>query len=472
VINQSSFWAEPGKRTMSLLVQSSRRLRVQIIALFLILGLATTLIFSLGTRYAFGYSWRDLTRPLVADYVDRLAADIGSPPSIDRAKNLVNRLPLSIRLSGPTVNWQSSEGTASRPNWSRRGVGLAEDQSTASVDPARPQMLVRRSQDGHMIEFALNFSSMEHRPHGLFWLSLGSILLLMGLAYWFVRRLLSPLDEIRAGAIRFGQGDFAQNIIVRSPNELGALANEVNAMAKEIQQMLDAKRALLLAMSHELRSPLTRAKVNAELLPDEASLAIQKQALVADLNEMRDLIQDLLESEQLGGGHRALFLEETDFGLFLRSYLASSPHASRIRLKIDVQKCNLRLDQARMRLLLRNLIDNARRHGDGGCGEEPALEIRLEPGLNQSIRLSVRDFGPGVSESDLAKLAQPFYRIDSSRSRSSGGVGLGLYLSRLVAEAHRATWSIKNAHPGLEVSMEFQTLAASPLPPVPVNGTR
>ncbi len=447
--------------------QSLRRLRVQIIALFLLLGLATALIFSTGTRYAFGYSWRDLTRPLVSDYVDRLAADLGSPPSIERAKHLASRLPIAIRLSGPIVNWQSnvdSLGSRTWPSrgsdwrdqtdvnkWENRGGNKAADHD----DPARPPMLSRRSQDGHLIEFSLNFSAMEHRPHGLFWLSLSAILLLIGLAYWYVRRLLSPLDEIRAGTVRFGRGEFAQVIAVRSQNELGVLAQEVNAMAREIQQMLDSKRALLLAMSHELRSPLTRAKVNAELLPDEEATLTQKSALVADLNLMRDLIQDLLESEQLGAGHRALYLEETDLAQLIRTHLEAQPGLRAFQFRTDPNLSLLRLDRTRIRLLLRNLLDNALRHGAIPGATQPLPEIRLESLDKTRVKLSIRDFGPGVREAELAKLAQPFYRLDSSRTRATGGVGLGLYLSRLVAQAHGATWSIRNAHPGLEISISF-----------------
>jgi signal transduction histidine kinase len=449
--------------------KSLRRLRVQIVALFVLLGVATTVIFSTSTRYAFGYGWRDLTRPLVTDYVDRLAGDLGSPPSIDRAKELVARLPIGIRLSGPQVNWQSyAENDKKRP-WPRRAADWGGQNESGKIlkssggepdalnleESARPQMLARRSLDGHHIEFSLNFSSMEHRPHGLFWLSLIAILFLIGLAYWVVRRLLNPLDDLRAGALRFGRGDFSQGIAVRSQNELGTLAKDVNAMAKEIQHMLDAKRALLLAMSHELRSPITRAKVNTELLPDDDAVSAQKSALMADLNLMRDLIQDLLESEQLGAGHRALYLEETDLGQLVRDFFETLPSIYRARFESSGEAMLVKLDRARVRLLLRNLVDNAHRHGANANINSTAIDIRLEADAVGCLKLSVRDFGPGVADSEISNLAQPFHRLDRSRSRATGGVGLGLYLSRLVAEAHGATWSIRNARPGLEVSVIF-----------------
>ena len=85
--------------------------------------------------------------------------------------------------------------------------------------------------------------------------------------------LMRPLRAIRAGAVRFGQGDFSRPIAVRRRDELGDLAGQVNAMASGLQGMLDAKRQLLLAISHELRSPLTRARLNAELMPEDRNVS-------------------------------------------------------------------------------------------------------------------------------------------------------------------------------------------------------
>ena len=121
--------------------------------------------------------------------------------------------------------------------------------------------------------------------------------------YW-----LRPLGDIRAGAVRYGQGQFDAPIPVRGDDELGRLAGQINTMAGELRHMLDAKRALLLSISHELRSPLTRARLNAELVDEGPS----RDALLRDLGEMRELISDLLESERLTAGHTALQREPVD----------------------------------------------------------------------------------------------------------------------------------------------------------------
>ena len=121
--------------------------------------------------------------------------------------------------------------------------------------------------------------------------------------------MLRPLDDIRAGALRFGAGEFGTSPFrcshARSPDELGELAATINTMGSDIHQMLEAKRALLLAISHELRSPLTRARLNTELLPETPEVQPNREALLRDLALMRDLVTDLLESERLASPHAA-----------------------------------------------------------------------------------------------------------------------------------------------------------------------
>jgi len=108
------------------------------------------------------------------------------------------------------------------------------------------------------------------------------------------------------------------------------------------------------------------------------------------------------------------------------------------------------LDPVRLRLALRNLIDNALRHGATAAGTPPCVRSALAGGR---LELSVRDFGRGVDDAQLAHLSEAFYRADAARQRSTGGVGLGLYLCRLVAQAHGGTLRLRNAQPGLEATL-------------------
>jgi len=264
------------------------------------------------------------------------------------------------------------------------------------------------------------------------------MLLVIGAAFGTIRRMLWPLRALGEGAEAFGRGQLSHRIVVPQRDELGDLAHRFNQMAADIQAMLDGKRALLLAISHELRSPLTRARLHAELIEEGGS----KEALLTELAQMRDLISALLESERLGAGHRALQLQDCD----LTALLAEFPG---VELDCEPGLPPLRLDAMRVQLLLRNLVHNAQRHNEPARGPV-RLSLRRE---GQGLRLTVRDHGPGVPEAALPLLGEPFYRPDSARSRADGGVGLGLSLCKLVAAAHGSRLELRNAQPGFEASV-------------------
>jgi signal transduction histidine kinase len=407
-------------------------LRLRLITVFVLLAMAMAAVFLGGMQRAFSNGWREAAQPLVGDYMNRLVAELGTPPDVARAEALATRLPISIRIEGPVVNWDSHP----QRRWRSHG-------------PGRGDWLTRSTADGHRVTFGLGTLPWQREPHGIGWITLAMLLALIVIAYAYVRRLLRPLDDIRAGAERFGRGAFDQPIPLRRRDELGDLAQRINTMAHDIRGMLDAKRALLLALSHELRSPLTRARLNAELLPATPEGEAERAALLRDLAEMRDLISDLLESERLASAHAALQREPVDVAGLVREVVAEHPEGGRVVLDIAEGLPALPADRLRIRLLVRNLLENALRYG-GDAPEPPRIALRAEgPG---GIALEVRDFGPGVDADQLEHLTEPFYRTDSARQRATGGVGLGMYLCRLVAEAHGGSLTVRNAHPGLAVS--------------------
>jgi len=443
---RSSSWRRAKKRL-------AHSIKLRLVVVFLVLAAAMTFVFVTGAQKAFSLGWREAARPLLMDYVSRLAAEVSPPeggsPSVARAQAITQRLPLTIDIAGPEVNWRSHpahkrfDGYRNTPdNPNREG-------------PNWQTLLTRTTADGHTIEFGINDEAFERRPR-LVGYALTALLVLTLLAWWYVRRLLRPLDAIGAGARRFGAGDFSQPIPLRrqhAPDELGELAATINTMGTDIRQMLDAKRALLLAISHELRSPLTRARLNTELLPETADVTPQRDALLRDLQEMSRLIADLLESERLADRHAALQREPVALEALVHEVMVElqtrHPGASAVRVQAGAALPVLALDKARMRLLLRNLLDNALRHSaDAPLTPEVHLTV-----VASGLEVTVRDHGPGVPEAQLSHLAEPFFRPDSARTRAQGGVGLGLHLCKLVALAHGGTFAVRNAGPGLAVTV-------------------
>jgi signal transduction histidine kinase len=419
----------------------------RLVALFVLLSLGTALVFLGGTQRVVYGGFNVFVKPLLSDYVDRLAAEIGTPPEVARAEQLVARLPITVRIEGPAVTWDSRAGDAPArtPPWSGRwgGDGWHDDEPGSAWNA----LLERQTADGHRIRFGIDETPWREQRRARLWMPLLVLLGMTLLAFMAVRRMLRPLDDIRAGALRYGAGDFTQPIAVRRRDELGDLAGQVDAMAGSLHGMLQGQRELLLAISHELRSPLTRARLNTELLAEGR----ERDALLRDLELMRTLVADLLEGERLAAGGAALQREPTDLNALVREVVQAGFADCAPRLELDSAVPTLSLDAARVQMLVRNLVDNACRHGGGA--EPVVVGTRVEP---DAVVLTVRDHGPGVSEDQLARLAEPFYRPDAARTRAGGGVGLGLYLCRRVAQSHGATLTLRNAHPGLEVQVSWR----------------
>jgi signal transduction histidine kinase len=202
-----------------------------------------------------------------------------------------------------------------------------------------------------------------------------------------------------------------------------------------------------------------------------------RDALLHDLAAMRDLITDLLESERLAAGHSALQCEPVDPAALLRSLVAEQFEGRPITLDLADDLGTQALDPPRLRLAARNLISNALRHGaPAGASARVELQLRRVDGMTANsvsardagatrkhspaaepsqpgLLLSVRDHGSGVAPDQLARLGQAFWRADNARQRSTGGVGLGLYLVRLVAQAHGGQLRFGAAEPGLRAEL-------------------
>jgi signal transduction histidine kinase len=411
-------------------------LKLRLLALFLLLALVLGVLL-LGTlQRALQGGWQGYAQPLVADYVDHLAAEIGTPPDLARARAIAERLPVRVRIEGPGLRFDSQPG----------GLDDAHEHDEHHGPPSWG--LTRTLASGHVLRFSLVAPPDERRPRRLGWIALGVLALVTAAAYLAVRRLLRPLDAIGHGVAAYTSGRFERPIAAFAPSgrlrddELGALATRIDGMAGSLAGMLEAKRTLLLAISHELRSPLTRARLHAELLDQSP----ERSALLADLAEMRDLVATLLESERLQQGHSALQATPLDLATLLRPLAADEG----VALDLGLSPAVALLDETRIRLMLRNLLANARRHAAGAV-QPPQLFLRVEP--DGRWALGLRDHGPGVAEDQLARLGEPFHRPDAARTRSAGGVGLGLHLCRQVAQAHGGELRIRAAQPGLEVAM-------------------
>ena len=210
-------------------------------------------------------------------------------------------------------------------------------------------------------------------------------------------------------------------------DEVAALALSFNRSADRVQSLVESQRRMLASASHELRSPLTRLRVAIELMGggDRPDLLPQSER---DIEELDALIDDLLLATRLESASAPLRLAKVDLGLLLQE------EASRAGAHAKVPPATLRGDAGLLRRMLRNLFENAERHG-GGREVEAILEKR-EIGAGASFRIRVQDRGPGVPASERSRIFEPFYRRLGHSEGRDGGVGLGLALVREIARHH------------------------------------
>jgi signal transduction histidine kinase len=258
------------------------------------------------------------------------------------------------------------------------------------------------------------------------------------LAYLTVRWLFKPIRAIRAGAAHIGRGNFDYRISRIRRDQLGDLAEDINQLAGDVESMLDAKRALLLGISHELRTPLSRMRLGLEFLEESE----HKEEIRNEILEMEKIVASLLEAERLSVRHARLARTQIDVSQLIDELLDDffSREQQRIEVHKPIEPVTANIDEARITLLLKNLLNNALRYSKP---EDGPVELSFSREHSELV-LTVRDHGPGVPADQAAYLGEPFHRVDPSRTRASGGTGLGLYLATLVAKAHGGTLELIN----------------------------
>ena len=423
----------------------SRSLSFRLLAIFLLLGA----LFVFGTYKAVQRFYNsDEIRGLISGHlslhVHYVREDIGTPPRIDRALRITQNVPVDIRILGPGIDWASDPDFPRVEELMFGPSPLFSDDPSAWVDELRgidfarteSHAFLRMQQGGYDILVSTpRIADVDNSP------DLVNQVIVMGLtflllAYMAVRWLFKPIKAIRVGAAHIGRGNFDHRITAIRGDQRGDLATDINELAGDVERMLDAKRALLLGISHELRTPLSRMRLQLEFIGDDDN----REALKAEIVEMEKIVAALLEAERLNVRHVELARTRVTVGELVAELIDDffDRERDRIRVSGPPEPLVASLDEARVTLLLKNLLSNALRysHPDDGPVE---LDYGRDGG---DLVFRVRDRGPGIPPEQASRIGEPFYRGDPSRARQSGGTGLGLYLATLVARAHDGTLAL------------------------------
>ena len=273
---------------------------------------------------------------------------------------------------------------------------------------------------------------------------LGSIALMIALcAYPLVRRLTRRLERLQAGVESLGAGDLGARVEVQGKDEVARLAASFNRSAERIEELVASHKLLLANASHELRTPLSRIRLGVEFLK-ETTDPRRKGELERDIAELDALIDEILLSSRLDAVKALDSREEIDL-----LALAAEEGARYEACAVAGVPVLVLGDRALLRRLVRNLIENAARHGT------PPIDVDVRPRGEEAV-VTVSDGGAGVAESDRERIFSPFFRIGPAAS----GTGLGLTLVRQIACQHggAAAWVGTPARP----SAIAVTLPAAP----------
>ncbi len=282
------------------------------------------------------------------------------------------------------------------------------------------------------------------------------LLTVVAVLFWFLAMHFAwPLRRLAAAVRRFGSGDLTVRVGMRRHDEIGELGRSFDSMAARIQTLLTAERQLLQDVSHELRSPLARLSLAAELVGKDGDRAAAAARLRRETDRLSDLVSSLLQMTTAEGDPEAFSVEDVCLSDILREV------ADDCQLEAEGRGCRVEVDapdevralgdSGLLERAIENIVRNAIRYSPAGATVETKIVVDGARAV-----LSVRDHGPGVKEDLLPKIFNPFFRADESRNESSGGVGLGLAIAQRAIHLHHGEIRATNAGPGLLITIVLQ----------------
>ena len=288
----------------------------------------------------------------------------------------------------------------------------------------------------------LNLRASAPKSPGL---AIGHILLFMGISMLLVvvvlmimmRRITQPLKHLTSAAQRLGVGEQVKPLPEKGPNDIRETIRAFNQMNSRLQRFVSDRTRMLAALSHDLRTPITTMRLRVELMPDSPD----RDQLLSTLDEMQQMSEATLAFMRQASDTEATRNVELNAMLdsLCEDYIEMGQDVQYTENDETIIICR----PVSMKRALRNLIDNAVKYGD-----------RARVSLNASgdkISIVIEDSGPGIPEDRMDKVFEPFFRLEESRNRDTGGIGLGMAIARNIIRNHGGDIRLENTGRGLKV---------------------
>ena len=378
-------------------------------------------------------------RPLhknILQYLNYIIADLGTPPNLDRAKQIADQASLQIYYDGPSNTWSTAEDFSEVPkaHWRRWSEN--------------PLIRVGRYHGHHFVEFSHELGrfvfwldkslNLDPERRRLVIILLSLLTLILAGAFLSIRWILRSVRLLDHGVREVSQGNLKHQLPLKGSVELRDLAAAFNDMTERIRDMLRTKEQLLLDISHELRSPLTRMKVALEFLPQGQA----RESITNDVIEMETMINEILETARMHHLHGKLTLEPVNLVDLLSEILPGfEQQPPGVVLADSPSELMIHVDQEQIKTVFKNILTNAIKFSNPD-GEPVIISLEVK---SPDIVVRIADKGIGIPQDERPFIFEPFYRVDKSRAKETGGYGLGLSLCKTIMEAHGGKIDVESA---------------------------
>lgn len=370
------------------------------------------------------------------NYSNLILQKLENKPDTLRAADISKELGVFIAIVNDSIEWKS-----------KKNHSLISQEDLDNID-FQPDTWAGFYRGLHIVQKKNNttfYISLEDNDEGVSYFkeiiavsNTFYFLLMILLIYWALKKLLSPVNKLSDGLHASSEGNFKQFLSTKRTDELGYLINSFNRMNKQVDHMIKAKDQLIMDVSHEMRSPLTRIKLASEFIQEDDT----RKSILEDTQELEMMITEILETERLKSVYGGIKKSEINLNSLIGDIILQySNQKPGILFLSENSVVNYYGDKERLKLLFKNLIENALKYSKDS---QKPIEVETKENKNK-IMISIRDYGIGIPENQVEYIFEPFYRVDKSRSKKSGGYGLGLHLCKNIVAAHLGEINVTSA---------------------------
>ena len=439
------FFKESSKKIKDILPKGlySRSLLIIIVPVVVLQGILT---FVFLDRH-----WQLVTRKLSSAVASEIATFVDVAPSLGLNKvvelskkfydaevnyipnqKLINNIPKPINLVENTLSKELSK--------------IMTDNFWVDAHTYEKRVIVQIEKEGGIYEFTIPRRNVYATNSHIFlvWMVISS-LLLVSVAVIFMRQQIKPIEKLSKAAQQFGLGKKMENFKPSGATEVRRAAEAYLKMQERIERFIEQRTLMLAGVSHDLRTPLTRLKLQLEMLSDDKT----NIELLSDVNEMQKMLENYLDFAEDVTREKAI---KTDLKQMIKEIINSESIENKV-IEFNVKNDKPIFFECRaiaMKRCITNLLNNACSYGDD-------IRVALEK-KKDVIDISIEDNGPGIDKTDYDKAIKPFIRLDSSRNQNIPGSGLGLSISQDITSNHGGKLIMSKSNlGGLKVQLKFSS---------------